>query len=119
MLSVEAVRASDTTQVSQRATVQILQLLKNGRAFPPSEPREFAVPPGSIRLETGENAAQPIAGHEYLFLYQEPRPNDIDNFLYLTPCHGVVASSENIALVKEGIALDPSTGEHYDYWNQP
>lgn len=119
VLSVQAIRASDTTQVSQRATVQILQLLKNGRAYPPSEPREFAVPPGSIRPEAGKNAAQPITGNEYLFLYQEPRPNEIDNFLYLTPCHGILASPENSALVKQGIALDPSAGEHYDYWNQP
>jgi hypothetical protein len=119
VLSVEAIRDSDTTQVSQRATVQILQLLKNGRSYPTTDPPGFAVPPGSIRPEAGKNPAQPIEGKEYLFLYREPRPNEIDNFLYLEPCHGILASPENSALVHQGIALDPSAGEPYDYWNQP
>ena len=71
------------------------------------------------RPEAGKNAAQPIEGKEYLFLYREPRPNEIDNSLYLESCHGILASAENSALVQQGIALDPSAGEPYDYWNQP
>jgi hypothetical protein len=71
-----------------------------------------------LRL-AGKAAAQFLEGKEYLFLYREPRPNEIDNFLHLEPCHGILASPENRALVQQGIALDPSAGEPYDYGNQP
>jgi hypothetical protein len=119
VLSLETMHIEDSNEQGQQATVQILKLLKNGRTYRTNNTPEFAIPPRSIRPENGDKTAALLEGKEYLFLYREPRPDEIDNSFYLEPCHGLLATPENTALIQQGIALDPSAGEPYEYWREP
>jgi hypothetical protein len=118
-LSLKTVQPPDGGEAGQIAAVRVLQSLKNGRAYRTTDTLEFGTPPNSIRPQDQEAHAQLVPGDEYFFLYRQPRPNEIEAGLYLSPCHGLLNTPENAAAIKVGIALDPSTGEAYDYRNDP
>lgn len=103
----------------QRATVRILQPLKNGRAYRTADTLEFWVYPDDVRPEGGEDRAQLFAGGEYVFLYRQPRPGEIKAFPSVRPCHIVLNTPANAAMIQHGIALDTSAGESYNYLNEP
>jgi hypothetical protein len=105
-------------EIRQVAVVRVLQPLKHGRLYRAIDTVEFPYRPDSMwpRNSFGSHLA---VGQQYLFLYRQPQFADNPTPLYLEPCHALLATPENTALIRQGIALDNSGGEFYDYLGEP
>jgi len=104
---------------NQWVTVQIIKLLKNGRTFPIASNFEFVAGPYALRRENENTPARLVAGNEYFFLYRRPSLYELSVKAIFDPCHILAKTSESAASIQEGIALDPSNGEPYNFRNEP
>lgn len=112
------------TEPFQMVTVRVIQPMKNGRAYRISDILEFFNNPIGQPAEDREHRAPLVVGKEYFFLYRQPVPGE--DMPYpdvsvpeLRPCHALPNTPEVAAAIKQGIALDSSAGEPYDYRNEP
>jgi hypothetical protein len=120
VLSVRMVQFSPDLQPDRRVTARILQPIRNGRAYRTTEILEFSAEPYVLRNEDGKDQFPLVVGSEYFFLYQQKWPDQPESSVQeLWPCHAVPNTPEVAAAIQQGIALDPSTGEPYDYLNEP
>jgi hypothetical protein len=118
VLATPPIEDTNSVEKWRMATVQVIETLKNGRDTPPGTVMEFTSFPAAVRSrDRGQSTL--IQGQQYFFLYRHPRPDDLDNWNGLLPCHGVPNTAANAAEIKAGIALDSSAGEPYDYRNEP
>ena len=115
VLSTNPYPAPSTAQI---ATARILKTLKNGRNTPPGMTLDFSGLPMVVRSASSSTSSF-TKGQQYFFLYNHPKPNSIENWLVLRPCHALPNTPANAAEVETGISLDPSNGEPYDYLNEP
>jgi hypothetical protein len=106
-------------------TARILQPMKNGRAYRASDILEFFTKPYALRTENGKDQFPLVVGKEYYFFYRQPRPGGplsiaiMPSSPDLWTCHALPNTREVTAAIQQGIALDPSAGEPYDYRNDP
>jgi hypothetical protein len=106
-------------------TARILQPMKNGRAYRTTDTLEFFVKPDALRTDNGKDQSPLVVGREYYFFYRQPRPDGQLSIAIMpsTPdlwtCHALPSTPEVTAAIQQGIALDPSAGEPYDYLNEP
>jgi hypothetical protein len=100
-------------------TARILQPVKNGRAYRATDILDFIAEPYALRTEDGKDQFPLVVDKEYFFLYRQPQPGEIWSIAELRPCHVLPNTPEAAAAIKQGIALDPSAGEPYDYLNEP
>jgi len=103
----------------RKLTVRILQPMKNGRSYRTTDTLEFSADPDALRAEDGRDRSPLVVGNEYFFLYRQPRPGEISTTPALWPCHALLNTPANAASIQQGIALDPSAGEPYDYRDAP
>jgi hypothetical protein len=104
---------------NQWAKVQILKQLKNGPLLPVGSEATFYVPLAYLYPKTERVSEQLTVGGEYFFLHREHHPGEVIPNVELDPCHVLPNTPANAAAIQEGIALDPSAGEPYEFRNEP
>ena len=119
VVAAKPVHDPESNTTGQTATVHVLETVKNGHRYRTSNTMVFGVDPQAVKQEAGVKGSLLEVGQEYFFLYHQRSPNIPMTGTFLDPCHALLNTSANAAEVQEGIRLDPSTGESYDYSNDP
>lgn len=120
LVQVLAARPTDDAENGQTVSVEVLEPVKNGHRYRTSNRMVFEVPPHAVREDAETKRLRLEVGKEYFFLYYQASPKGV--FFakpYLDPCHALANNDANAAAVQAGTLLDPSTGETYDYQNDP
>lgn len=120
VISIEPSRGPQGSGIREFLTVRILQPVKNGRAHRTTDILRFSASPLALKSEDGRGQPPFVVGSEYFFLYRQPWPDEVE---YSTPelrsCHAMQNTPQIATAVKQGIALDPSAGEPYNYRGEP
>ena len=119
VIAAKLVHDPESNTTGQTATVQVLETVKNGHRYRTSNTMVFGVDPQGVKQEAGTKGSLLEIGKEYFFLYHQRSPNNPMAGTFLDPCHALLYTAANAAEVQQGIRLDPSTGESYDYMNDP
>lgn len=105
-------------------TARVLEPLKNGQAYRSSDILESYDNPYGLLAGEGKNRKPLMVERAYFFLYRQPPPGEgmfypMLTSLELRPCHALPNTPDNARSVRQGIALDVSAGEPYDFRNEP
>jgi hypothetical protein len=126
VLSINDSLSSGGSERYQKVKVQVLETPKNGEDFRKSNQPLFVPTAGALRPEISSDSARLSVGQDYFFIFNFWRPSPYPMVIdlrpepgtYLEPCHALANIPANAASIREGIALDPSNGEPYDFRNE-
>jgi len=119
VVAAKSIHDPESNETGQSATVNVLHAVKNGHRYRTSNQMVFGVVPHAVKQEAGLKGSLLEVGKKYFFLYDQRSPNSVFASPYLDPCHALLDNEVNAAEVRAGVLLDPSTGESYDYANDP
>jgi hypothetical protein len=120
--------------------ILLVQIVAAQRHEDPDSPQEYQVAQAIVKRQLKNATRTPIGSsivfetlaadkrfapdelwkkdQRYFLLYREPK-SELANGRGISPCNYPAESPENLAEIRAGIALDGSTGEPWDWQNQP